>query len=83
MFAHDEMTEQMRDIRDRLFATLEAHEQEEHAGGACWGNRISAIAYLCHSLGISEQQVSRVREVLAVYDAVCRDRHCKHKVSMD
>lgn len=40
-------------VTDQLVAVLEAHERADHGGEICPGNRLSAVAFIAHRLGVN------------------------------
>lgn len=85
MFAPDEMAEKAADIRDQVLALIREHENEEHAGFPCWGNRVSLLAWLAHNLGCSgprlEQFAESFRRECHEYDARCTDMACRGQIA--
>jgi hypothetical protein len=76
----DELVACMAEVRDRLFTILEDHEREVHGGRACMANRISAVAYLAHCLGVrSIKQGRDLMMGILDYNARCKDADCRHK----
>jgi hypothetical protein len=80
MQSRQDLTLAMAEVRERLFAIMFQHEQAAHGGRACWPNRLSALAYLAHCLGIG-QQPGAALDILAYledYDRNCVDAKCGH-----
>lgn len=63
--------------RSSLFQAIEVHEKAEHGGQVCWTERENSIAFLCHALGLTQGNVSKIGELLADYDT----RHQEHNHS--
>lgn len=78
MLSPDDMTAALGDIRDQVLAIMLKHEDETHGGAACIPNRASCIAYLAHCLGVRRDAWDFAKEMLAKYDAECKDRNCPH-----
>lgn len=59
--------------RDKILAFIGEHEQEMHDGGCCLEERVNAIAFLAHSLGLSagcDETWELIRKIqLLVYEA--------------
>lgn len=72
----------MSQVRRLMIGFLEKHEAETHGGAACWGNRISALANLCHALAVRgpEMMQALAREI-GEYDRRCEDRQCRHRLN--
>lgn len=71
----DEITDNMRGIRDQVLAYLRAHELAEHGGEPCMRNRASVVGYLAHSLGVRSLQ--EIGDAIALYDLHCPG--CEHQ----
>jgi hypothetical protein len=39
--------------RDRIVDAIKHHEQQRHGGGCCIEERINAVAFIAHSLGLA------------------------------
>ena len=53
--------------RDKILEFIGEHEQEIHGGGCCLEERINAIAFITHSLGLtagSDETWTLIRKVL-------------------
>ena len=53
MKTHDKTVAEMAAVRDAVLAALFEHERDRHGGEPCWGQRVSVVAYLAHSLGLT------------------------------
>lgn len=78
MLSNDKMTIAMGAVRDQVLAVVMAHERDDHAGQPCMSNRASAVAYIAHCLGVRNDVWTYSEELLAEYDANCKDTDCKH-----
>jgi hypothetical protein len=75
----------MADLRRALFAVVEFHETQGcghvDPGQVCWGGRINMLAFLCHSLSLRGERVSReLVAAIGEYDLKCSDPSCKHEI---
>lgn len=72
----DEATLMMRGVRDALLAYTDRHEVLEHNGFACVTERLAAVAWLCHCLGIkAELAGEQLPDLIRDFDARCKERH--------
>ena len=71
MLNGEQMAEAMNAISDQVEMLMREHENEEHGGTYCGGNRASAVAFLAHRLGVRGAVWDYAHQVLAVYDAEC------------
>lgn len=78
MLTPDKMSVAMGAVRDQILAVVMQHERESHNGAPCWGNRASAIAYLCHTLGVRGEVLDYAVSLLAEYDENCEQNDCRH-----
>ena len=65
--------QELGETRDRLLHIIGEHEQLLHGGGCCLQERVNAIAFFAHSLGLlarSDETWTYMRTILeAVYEA--------------
>lgn len=69
-------------IGDQLEAFVSEHERERHGGDMCMGERISVIAFLCHRLGVTDQnpmQMKALPMMIADYRENCPN--CNHEAN--
>ena len=80
MMDRGEMSQELDPARDLILRVCGEHEAAKHGGNPCWANRASAVAWICHSLGIHNKTPlwDYVGEQLADYDANC-DKDCHPK----
>jgi len=69
----------MTAVRDQFLTALEFHEREDHAGEPCAANRLSALAYLAHSLGMGEEHLCHFAKLLEKYNRDCPDQKCSRQ----
>lgn len=68
----DPDSQAIQDAADRILKAILAHEFEAHKGGACLPNRLSAVAYLAHKLGLkSKVHLARLAVAMDEYDERC------------
>jgi hypothetical protein len=46
-------SDQLGAARDTILNLIYRHEKERHGGGCCIEDRISAVAFIAHSLGLA------------------------------
>lgn len=74
-----ENQQSMSELRDSLLLVMHSHEAQDHGGKPCPGHRVSAIAFLAHSLGIHSLLAwDAVQRVSQDYAAECAN--CPHLV---
>lgn len=57
---------------EAAIAAIREHEIREHFGGPCVGNRLSAVAFLAHHLGLKRKaHLDTVGQLMDHYDANC------------
>lgn len=61
--------QEAREIRNLLVARSQRHEEEEHGGEPCLGDRVGLIAFLAHALGLQPIHMDLVAGELAEYQA--------------
>lgn len=68
----DPDAEAMGEAADRIYKVLRDHEMEAHGGQPCPSNRVGAVAYIAHRLGLkSKLHLSHVAAAMDDYDARC------------
>ena len=78
--SHEEMAVVMRSIADQVTALVEEHERQYHEGEPCPGERLGAVAYIAHCIGIRSDSPSlfaALNHYLQAYEEVCPD--CQHR----
>lgn len=76
----DDLAKQMRQAADQIEAVMSAHEADKHGGATCMMNRISAVAFLGHCLGLRADDLATQMEITVQmfnYEARCPD--CQHR----
>lgn len=58
-------------LRDQLFVVINDHEVAAHDGRACRTERVNAIAYFAHCLGIKPRDLPDVEADMEEYDRRC------------
>jgi hypothetical protein len=66
-----------REIRDRVIALVEKHEQERHDGEICSENRVSLFAYLAHSIGVHPGMALDFFNAVSLYKSQHDERHAQ------
>lgn len=79
MLSMDKTVIFMNAIADQVEAFCAEHETADHGGQMCVVNRMSAVCFLAHRLGIKPEKVSAFsfRAILSEYEKNCP--HCKEK----
>jgi len=67
----------MQKVRDHLVAVIDQHEAQAHAGEACGLERLNAVAYLSHALGIKPEHLGKIGERITEYDLLCPCRESR------
>jgi hypothetical protein len=52
-YLHKDEMKVLGDSRDDLIDMIRRHERQRHGGGCCLEERISAVAFIAHSLGLA------------------------------
>jgi hypothetical protein len=69
----------MASAQAMVIESIEIHEQDAIGGRhICWTERLNAIAFLCHSLGLGADRLRDLPSMVAQYEARCKDPGCAH-----
>lgn len=79
MVSKEQMVVFMNAIADQVEASCSEHETEDHGGEMCYVNRMSAVAFLAHRLGIKPGNASASSFTLLLDDYQQNCPHCKAK----
>jgi len=63
-----EFDAEMKRFRKRLVEVFREHERQEHGGQMC-RDRLSVVAFFCHSLAIGPEHLAELRSKLEDYAA--------------
>ena len=61
--------------RDLLLNVIGAHEERHHGGGCCLQERVNAIAFFAHSLGLRADADETWRYIRRILEAVYEHHH--------
>lgn len=65
----------MRQIGDQLIEVTERHDRLSHGGDPCMKERVNAVAFLAHCVGLAAAHGRFVAERLWLYEMACPQRH--------
>ncbi len=71
-----EMGPHMKLARQHLLAAIKAHEDECHGGEVCDTERLNALAWLCHSLGLKATEAPKLMPFIFDADVRCEGGIC-------
>lgn len=62
-------------VRDEILQVISDHEERIHGGGCCLSERINAIAFFAHSLGLRSEADETWTYIRAILGAVYESHH--------
>ncbi len=66
-------TSYLNQAKANLLSAMRVHEQADHDGLVCINERVNSIARLCHALGMKQENIKQIGEILADYDKRCEE----------
>ncbi len=72
----NQVAAQMALARKHLLAAIKAHEDEAHNGQVCLTERLNALAWLAHCVGLKATEAPRLMPLIFDLDVKCAGDTC-------